>query len=114
MDIKQLKNDKVYEIHHERKGKFVAVLLDVIPADKGDECDEVYLYIRYDVRTGTDQARLQTTGSKQRYRKSNIRPSLILQIEEYQGDHWLRELPSSPEPVKPSLLGKVKKGLFGE
>ena len=103
---KELEIGKIYEVHHSRKGKFIALLTDVAPAP-GDEQDDHYLTVKYDVRQGTDQFRLATQPG-QRFRESNLRPSLILRMEEYEEEHWLRNI-----PVKEPVVEK-KKGLFGK
>lgn len=94
----KLEKSKVYQVHHKRKGHFVAILIDIVDASPGDEQDEVFWTMRYDVRHGTDQAHLATQ-PKQRFRESNIRPSLVLEISEYVGEHWLREIAPLPVPI---------------
>lgn len=102
----KLEKDGIYRVHHERKGVFVARLLDVVPADEGDEYDKQYLHMMYDVRAGTDQVGLAIVPGKDQFRESNLRPSLILKIEPVpEGEDWLREV-KLPEPKA------EKKGLF--
>lgn len=116
MITKGLTIGTVYEIIHKRKGKFIALLTDIEPAPEGDEADDFFLKVRFDVRLGTDQYWM-AANPKQRYRESNLRPSLILKMVELEGDHWLREVKVqvTPEP-EPGLgiLQKVGKFLEGK
>lgn len=88
---------QVYSVHHKRKGHFVALLTAIVDAPPDDLQDDVFLTVRYDVRHGTDQEHLATQ-PKQKFRESNLRPSLVLEIQEYAGDHWLREV--APPPIE--------------
>ena len=98
----------VYKFSHKRKGTFVGQLIEIVP---GDDIDPQFLTVKYDVRVGTDQVRLATTPGKNDVRVSNLRPSLILQIEEQEGEHWLREV-RVPEEVQPKEKGFISR-LFG-
>jgi len=105
----KLKVGIVYQVHHQRKGRFVALLTAIVDVPPGDKQDKVFWTMRYDVRHGTDQAHLATQ-PKQRFRESNIRPSLVLKIEEYEGEHWLREIAPPPVPIvedKKNWLDKI-------
>ena len=98
-DIK-LEVGKIYRIWHERKGSFVARLLAIVPAWEEDKYDTEFLHMMYDVRAGTDQMGLAIVPGKDRFRESNLRPSLINKIEEVpEGEDWLREI-KLPEPRK--------------
>jgi len=99
--IKDLHIGKVYSIHHRRKGYFIGRLLEVIKAEPGDEADSVLLQFEIDVRPGTDQNRLANAGNEATAIR-NIRPSLILSIEETDAADWLRTIyvpPPQPSPV---------------
>lgn len=106
---KDLKIGKVYSIHHKRKGHFVAQLINVVPAWEGDEEDEVFLQVKYDVREGTAQYGLATQPS-QKVRVSNLRPSLIHTMEPTDEQKWLMEVKVPEEEEKPdkSLMGRLK------
>ena len=111
MNTQQLTVGQVYSVHHQRKGHFVALLTAIVDAPPDDLQDTAFLTVRYDVRHGTDQAHLATQ-PKQRFRESNLRPSLVLGIEEYTGEHWLREVAPPPVVGKPqpkSLLDRLFK-----
>jgi hypothetical protein len=107
----EMEHGKVYKIWHKRKGPFVAQFLGIV---EGDEVDPQFIYVRYDVRVGTDQAHLSTNPGKQNVRESNLRPSLITNIELFTDNHWLRELKSpeppipTPAPVKTGFLARLK------
>lgn len=75
---------RVYKLDHQRKGVFIAQLTGI---EEGDEADEQFLTMKYDVRIGTDQARLAIS-PKDEVRVSNIRPSLIIAIEETEDGEW--------------------------
>lgn len=107
MEIKDVKIGKIYDVHHKRKGPFVAQLINF---EKCDKVDPVIMVMKYDVRAGTAQAGLATTPT-QAVRVSGIRPSLVLRIEETDGDSWLREV-KVPEEEKivrkePGFLDKL-------
>ncbi len=86
---KDLKIGKVYTFHHIRKGTFVGQLIGVERADSRDEADDLFLTVKYDVRTGTDQERLKVNAGE--IRVSNLRPSLIIQIDDIEEGGWLRK-----------------------
>jgi len=96
MDI-DLKVDRVYRIHHKRKGVFIAHLLEIVPADKGDLQDKILLKVRYDVGPGTDQIHLAVNPGKDKVRTSLLRPSLIFNMTELEEGTWRREV-KAPEP----------------
>lgn len=114
---KKLEIGKIYTVTHQRKGTFVALLEDILTAKEagfeGDEQDEVFLAMVFDVRAGTDQEGLATVKG-QVERRSQLRPSVIITIEEYDGDSWLRQVKRKPVPKtkeKQNLLATVR-GLF--
>lgn len=109
----KLERGKVYKILHKRKGAFVAKLVDVVPAWDGDEHDEVFLHVIYDVRAGTDQVGLAVIPGKGTERESNLRPSLIKSIEEYDGDTWLREVKLPKVKAKDKSLFDKLRNAFG-
>lgn len=88
MDM-QLEPGKTYRFTHIRKGTFVAQLIDVIPSDPGDEADTQLLKVKIDTRKGSGQERLARTNAE--VHVTNLRPSLILQCEEVEGDAWLQQ-----------------------
>jgi hypothetical protein len=95
----ELKRGEVYRFWHERAGEFVAQVLDLVP---GDEADPEFIYVKIDVRPGSGQERLalSTAGIRER----NLRPSLILKVEQLEGEHWLREIKL---PQEKSLAAKL-------
>lgn len=106
-DIKLTKN-KIYRIWHERKGSFVARLIEIVPSYPGDEYDKEYLHMIYDVRAGTDQVGLAVTPGKDKVRESNLRPSLIIKIEEVpEGEDWLRKVELPKPPKKKGLIDRI-------
>lgn len=111
METKDVKVGKIYDIHHKRKGAFVAQLIGF---EEGDEVDPVIMVMKYDVRAGTAQAGLAMM-PKQRVRVSGIRPSLVTKIEETDENSWLREVRVPEEETiknEPGLLDRLK-GLIG-
>ena len=105
-EIKALQVDKVYKIAHIRKGKFIGQFLgyDDEPERLGDKEDKVFLTFKYDVRVGTDQAHMSTgvkleTGEKAPVRVSNLRPSLITEIQLSLDGEWLRNMKVAEIPV---------------
>lgn len=121
ISAKKLKIGSVYRIQHTRKGSFVAMLVAVEETQAGDKQDELFLTMKYDVRAGTDQVGLSIAHGKDRVRISNLRPSLIRQIDEEENGEWLREvvtpeekvIAESPKP-SPSLLKKLAKTIQGK
>lgn len=117
--IKALKRGVVYEIQHERKGTFVGHFLghDGEPSRLGDKQDRVFLTFKYDVRTGTAQARM-STGVKLEgkglapVRVSNLRPSLIESIRQTQEQEWLLKV-KVPKIVKPRQQPGMLEKLLG-
>jgi hypothetical protein len=107
----ELKRGSIYKIKHRRKGTFIAKLIDVVQAEPDDPQDEIFLHVIYDVRAGTDQVGLAIVPGKDRERESNLRPSLIEKIEEFEGDTWLREvkLPKAAKAAdKKSVFDKLR------
>lgn len=80
---------KTYQFTHTRKGTFRAQLIDIVPADAGDEADTQLLCVKIDTRRGRGQDRLAR--SKADVTVTNIRPSLITQVEPLEDDAWLIE-----------------------
>ena len=103
----QLKIGNTYRVKHKRKGEFVVQLIGIVKTNHPAEVDDYFLTCRYDVRAGTDQARLAFVPGKEQIRTSNLRPSLIDGIEIIK-EHWLRDI-KLPEPV-PETTG-IKKML---
>ena len=98
-DLKVLKRGTVYEVDHERKGRFIGQFLgfDDEPERLGDKVDKVFLTFKYDVRAGTDQAHMQVgvkdeAGYMKPVRVSNLRPSLIRSIRQTEEQQWLLEV----------------------
>lgn len=87
MITKDLTIGKVYAVHHKRKGHFKAQLIDIVRADEGDEQDAVLLTMKMDTREGTGQERLARSPGA--VTVTNIRPSLVLNIDELPGEDWL-------------------------
>lgn len=85
---KELKVGKVYRVTHARKGTFIAQLIGVEQGDPGDEHDTIFLTMKYDVRAGTGQVGLAVNPGKDAFRVSNLRPSLIIKIEEVEAKDW--------------------------
>jgi len=109
MQTKELKIGEVYAIHHKKKGRFVAQLIDIVPAPEEDKIDDVFLTMKYDTRAGTDQANLAIVPGKSHVRVSNLRPSFILKIEKTEKGGWLREIPVQEEEQVKSDPGFVEK-----
>jgi hypothetical protein len=87
MLTKDLQIGKVYAVHHRRKGHFKAQLIDIVKADEGDEQDTVLLTMKIDTREGGGQERLARSPGP--VTVTNIRPSLIFNIDELPGEDWL-------------------------
>jgi hypothetical protein len=111
---KELKIGQVYSIHHKRKGAFVAQLIGIEETPEGDEADDIFLKVKYDVRQGTSQANLAIS-PKDRVRVSGLRPSLILSMEPTEEQKWLQEVKvpeeDLPKPDK-NLMARFR-DLFG-
>ena len=112
MKVKNIEIGRVYRIRHKRKGEFVAQVIDI--EKREDAIDPFIIVVKYDVRYGTDQNRLQRTDLKDAktgrplgVRVSGLRPSLITLIEKTEEQKWLRDV-EVPEEVK-----EKKMGLFG-
>jgi hypothetical protein len=93
---------------------FVAQLLAI---ETGDDIDPIFLKVKYDVRSGTDQERLAINPGKDDVRVSNLRPSLITSIEPTEEGNWLRMVAVMEEreprqsvamPSQPGLLDRLK------
>jgi hypothetical protein len=82
---KDLTIGKVYAIGHKRKGDFRAQLVDIVP---GDAADPVFLMFKIDTREGSGQEKLARARSA-KITVTNLRPSLIMRIEEMPDDDWL-------------------------
>ncbi len=84
---KTLTIGRVYAIGHKRKGDFRAVLIDIVP---GDAADPELLTVKIDTRPGSGQERLART-ARAAVTVTNLRPSLIVRIEEMtgEGESWL-------------------------
>lgn len=86
MDVtKELVIGRVYAIGHKRKGDFRAQLIDVVP---GDMADPQLLTIKIDTRRGSGQERLARSVHAA-ITVTNVRPSLIVRMEEMPDDEWL-------------------------
>jgi len=112
---KELKIGQVYLIHHKRKGTFIAQLVGIEDAPPGDETDDIFLKVKYDVRRGTPQANLAIS-PKDRVRVSGLRPSLVTSMEPTEEQNWLREV-KVPEEIqsKPNKNLRTKlRDLFGK
>jgi hypothetical protein len=99
---------KVYRITHTRKGAFIAEVIDIV---SGDDVDDQFITVKFDVRHGTSQEHMAGQPGQQ-VRVSNLRPSLITHIQETEEGSWLREVKVSlpPQPQKPeSFLTKARK-----
>ena len=106
MEVKNVKVSRIYHIHHKRKGHFIAQVIDIV---KGDDLDPVFLTVKYDTRVGTDQHHLATQRG-QEVRESNLRPSLILDIEPTEEGGWLREIRIPTEDrvrEKQGIVGRI-------
>ena len=107
MKIKDVEIGRIYDVHHKRKGAFVAQLIGF---EECDEIDLIVMVMKYDVRKGTAQAGLATT-PKQAVRVSGIRPSLVVKIEETDGGGWLRDAKvpeeESIKKKEPGFLDKL-------
>jgi len=108
MEVKELQVGKIYKIAHQRKGHFVAQLIEV---EDGDERDPLILVVKYDVRFGTDQAHMAIEQGEQNVRVSGLRPSLIIQMEETEEQQWLREVKTieekESEPEKARFIDRI-------
>lgn len=108
--IKALKEGLVYKITHERKGTLIGQFVgyDDEPSRLDDPQDKLFLTFKYDVRQGTAQAGLNVTG-KQVVRVSNLRPSLITEIEQTQEQKWLLDVkvPEEEKEKEPGLLDRL-------
>ena len=111
---KELKIGQVYSIHHKRKGHFVAQLIGIEETPPGDEVDDIFLKVKYDVRQGTSQANLAIS-PKDRVRVSGLRPSLVLSMEPTEEQEWLREVkvPEEDLPKPDKKLMARFRDLFG-
>lgn len=111
---KELKIGQVYLVHHKRKGSFVAQLIGIENTPEGDEVDDIFIKVKYDVRQGTSQANLAIS-PKDRVRVSGLRPSLITSMEPTEEQAWLREVKvpeeELPKPDK-NLMSRLR-DLFG-
>jgi len=111
---KELKIGQVYSIHHKRKGHFVAQLIGIEETSLGDEADDIFLKVKYDVRQGTSQANLAIS-PKDRVRVSGLRPSLVISMEPTEEQKWLQEIKvpeeALPKPDK-KLMSRLR-DLFG-
>lgn len=76
---------KVYAIGHKRKGDFRAQLIDIVD---GDKQDPQLLTFKIDTRPGSGQERL-AHAKNARVTVTNIRPSLVVRIDEMPDDEWL-------------------------
>ena len=107
---KELKIGQVYSIHHKRKGHFVAQLIGIEETPLGDEADDIFLKVKYDVRQGTSQANLAIS-PKDRVRVSGLRPSLVISMEPTEEQKWLREVrvpeEDLPKPDK-TLMSRLR------
>ena len=90
MEIKELIIGKTYRFTHIRKGNFIAQLIDIVPTDLGDEADTQLLRCKIDTRKQTGQERLARS-AKADVTVTDIRPSLISNLEEVESDTWLVE-----------------------
>ena len=117
---KELTIGMVYAIGHKRKGDFRAQLVDIVP---GDAADPSLLTFKIDTRMGSGQERLARAANA-RITVTNLRPSLIMRIEEMpEGNDWLctqhiieeeqrqRRLEKKPDK-KTGRVEKIK-GLIG-
>jgi len=82
-----LELNKVYAVHHKRKGHFKAQLIDIILADAGDQQDETLLTMKIDTRRGWGQEQLARAPGP--VAVTNIRPSLVVSMELLEGEDWL-------------------------
>ena len=96
----------IYRFEHSSKQSFVAKVRGIGPAWEGDEVDDHFVYVIYDVRAGTDQSYLSTKPEKENVRESALRPSKINAVKEHEGGEWLREI----KIQKKGLKGLLKKG----
>lgn len=101
----KVKVRSIYRFEHHSKGSFVAKVTGIGPVWEGDEIDDHFIYVIYDVRAGTDQARLSTKPEKEYVRESALRPSKISAVTEHEGGDWLREI----KVEKKGLKGLLKK-----
>lgn len=99
---KQLTIGKVYAIGHKRKGDFRAQLIDIVP---GDTQDLQLLTMKIDTRPGSGQERL-SHAKNARVTVTNIRPSLVVRIEEMPDDEWLLSQRVSEERQKKANQAK--------
>jgi len=80
----------------------------------GDEADDIFLKVKYDVRQGTSQANLAIS-PKDRVRVSGLRPSLVISMEPTEEQKWLQEIKvpeeALPKPDK-KLMSRLR-DLFG-
>ena len=97
----------IYRFEHSSKQSFVAKVTGIGPAWEGDEVDDHFVYVIYDVRAGTDQAYLSTKPEKENVRESALRPSKISGVSKHEGGDWLREVKSEKRAGLMSRLRKV-------
>jgi hypothetical protein len=95
----------IYKVTHKRKGVFVGQLIDIVDAEPGDTEDYFFWQFKYDVRAGTDQERLAINPGKDSVRVSNIRPSLVTNVELFEGEHWLRAVAVKEEQEPQEATG---------
>lgn len=112
MNTLDLKIGNVYRVTHKRKGTFVAQLINVVDTDPRDTTDDCFLTMKYDVRAGTDQVGLAIAPGKDSIRVSNLRPSLVLRMEELEGEDWLRQIKVAEEATKPLEPAVPEHGLL--
>lgn len=82
---KNLVIGRVYAVGHRRKGDFRGQLIDIVP---GDAADSQLLTFKIDTRPGSGQERL-AHAKNAHITVTNLRPSLIVRIEEMPDDDWL-------------------------
>lgn len=82
---KSLVIGKVYAIGHKRKGDFRGQLIDIV---EGDAQDPQFLTFKIDTRPGSGQERLARS-KHAAITVTNVRPSLVVRIEEMPDDEWL-------------------------
>lgn len=111
MKVNDVETGVVYRIRHKRKGEFIAQVIDI--EERDDPVDPFIIVVKYDVRYGTDQNRLQRTDVKDAktglppgVRVSGLRPSLITLMEKTDEQKWLREV-KVVEEKKKGILGKI-------
>jgi len=96
----------VYAVHHKRKGHFKAQLIAIVPS-ADDPQDSILLTMKMDTRETGGQSHLARSPSG--VTVTNIRPSLIVSIEEMPDEDWLMQIRVPEEKKLQSSLSRWDK-----